>query len=363
MTLPIRNLLARCLVLLALLAIALPAAAHKVGISRGEYRAQGATLHADLTFARPELAATVPGLDANGDGTVSENELASGKAALVATVVDGLDVDAGSGRCRGDLEHAELTANDGLALHLVYACDKAPAAFHLRMPLLASLSVGHRHLADVASATGAPPVTHVLYEASPAFDVGAQPAQAGGQLAGSLFLLGIEHILTGFDHLMFLFGVVLVAARLRTILLAVTAFTLAHSVTLGLATLGFWAPSPAIVEPAIALSIVYVGIENWFVKDASRRWMLTFPFGLVHGFGFAGALKEIALPRSEVPLALVSFNLGVEAGQVLVLALVLPILFWLRRLPWFARNGVRSASSVVALSGLVWFVQRVAVAM
>jgi len=200
----------------------------------------------------------------------------------------------------------------------------------------------------------------VVYESSPEFEVGAPPAMAGNKLAGALFLLGIEHSLTGFDHLMFLFGVVLVAGSVRTLLLAITAFTLAHSVTLGVAALGYWAPSPSLVEPAIALSIVYVGVENWFVKDASRRWMLTLPFGLIHGFGFAGALKEIALPSAQVPLALVSFNLGVEAGQILVLALVLPILFWLRRRPWFARQGVRSASSLVALSGLVWFFQRVA---
>jgi len=357
-----KALLVRCAWLMILMVLTGPAAAHKIGISRGEYRADGASLRADITFARPELAMTVPGLDADGDGTVSASELASGHAALVSTVVAGLQVNSGAERCRGQLEHAELTANDGVALRIRYQCDRAPAAFHLRMSLLAELSVGHRHLAEVeqAASAGAPALTHVVYESSPEFEVGAQPETSGNRIAGSLFLMGIEHILTGFDHLMFLFGVVLVAARLRTILLAVTAFTLAHSVTLGVATLGYWSPSPSLVEPAIALSIVYVGVENWFVRDASRRWMLTFPFGLIHGFGFAGALKEIALPTAQVPLALVSFNLGVEAGQILVLAMVLPILFWLRRRPWFARQGVRSASSVVALSGLVWFFQRVA---
>lgn len=353
-----RALLLRCLWLMALMVLAGPVAAHKVGISRGEYRAEGSSLRADLTFARPELASTVPGLDADGNGTVSASELESGHAALVSTVVAGLQVSSGSERCRGAFEHAELVANYGVALHLRYTCDKTPAAFKVRMPLLAELSVGHRHLAEVE--TSAPANTQVVYESSPEFEIGAGPAMAGNKLAGSLFLMGIEHILTGFDHLMFLFGVVLVAGRLRTLLLAVTAFTLAHSVTLGIATLGYWAPSPSLVEPAIALSIVYVGVENWFVRDASRRWMLTFPFGLIHGFGFAGALKEIALPAGQVPLALVSFNLGVEAGQIMVLAVVLPILFWLRRRPWFERQGVRSASSLVAVSGLVWFFQRVA---
>jgi hydrogenase/urease accessory protein HupE len=198
-----------------------------------------------------------------------------------------------------------------------------------------------------------------VYEGSPEFDVAARAATTS-DVIGPLFVLGVEHILTGFDHLAFLVGVIVVGGSLRKLLLAITAFTLAHSVTLGVAALGVWVPSPGLVEPAIALSIVYVGVENWFVKDASRRWLLTFPFGLIHGFGFAGALREIALPNAQVPLALVSFNLGVEAGQILVLALVLPILFWLRRRPWFARDGVRYASTMIAIAGLVWFVQRVA---
>jgi hydrogenase/urease accessory protein HupE len=344
-----------------LLAVALPAAAHKVGISRGEYQAQGSSLRAELTFARPEMVLAVPGLDVNGDGVLSAAEVVGGKTLLASTMIGGLEVSSASGRCRGELEQAELTANDGLAVHLRYQCAEQPSVFHVRLPLLTSLSVGHRHLAAVGTAaeSDANATTQVVFEASPQFDVSASPTTANSHVAGPLFTLGIEHILTGFDHLMFLFGVILVGGKLRNLLLAITAFTLAHSVTLGLATLGFWAPSPNVVEPAIALSIVYVGVENWFVRDASRRWLLTFPFGLIHGFGFAGALREIALPKAQVPLALLSFNLGVETGQILVLALVLPILLWLRRHPWFVQQGMRSASTLIAISGLVWFVQRV----
>ena len=350
-----------CLAALFLL-VALPAFAHKVGISRGVYEVDGASLHAEITFARPEIASAVPGLDANGDGRLSDQEVARGRGPLATTVVAGIEVSSSQGRCRGELEQAALTANDGLALRLNYRCPDAPPSFRLRMSLLSTLSVGHRHLAAVATASSpsADTVTSVLYEARPEFEVPAQPAATAGTVAGPLFTLGIEHILTGFDHLLFLLGVVLIGGKLRTLLLAVTAFTLAHSVTLGLAALGVWAPSPSVVEPAIALSIVYVGVENWFVADASRRWLLTFPFGLVHGFGFAGALREIALPKAQVPLALLSFNLGVEAGQVLVLAVVLPLLFWLRRRDWFARHGVRAGSTLIAIAGLVWFVQRVA---
>ena len=344
-----------------LFAAALPAVAHKVGISRGEYRAEASSLSAEIIFARPELLAVVPGLDANGDGILSAAEVANARGLLAAPMVAGLEVRSAQGSCAGELDRAELTANDGLAIRLHYQCKDTPARFHLRLALLSSLSVGHRHLAavDTAGNAGADSTTQVVYEASPEFDVGSRTAVSDNHVAGPLFALGVEHILTGFDHLMFLFGVILVGGRLRTLLIAITAFTLAHSVTLGVAALGFWAPSPNLVEPAIALSIVYVGVENWFVGDASRRWLLTFPFGLIHGFGFAGALREIALPQAQVPLELLSFNLGVETGQILVLAVVLPILLWLRRRRWFVEHGVRSASTLVAIAGLAWFVQRV----
>jgi hydrogenase/urease accessory protein HupE len=177
-------------------------------------------------------------------------------------------------------------------------------------------------------------------------------------VAWPLFRLGVQHILLGYDHLIFLLGLLLIGGRLRPLLVMVTAFTVAHSITLGLAALGVWAPSPRMVEPAIALSIAYVGVENWFVHDAARRWLITFPFGLIHGFGFAGALREISLPSSELPLALAAFNLGVEGGQVAVLAVVLPAVLWLGRSRWFADRGVKAASAAIALAGLFWFALR-----
>jgi len=183
------------------------------------------------------------------------------------------------------------------------------------------------------------------------------PSTAAG-LAWSLLKLGVEHILTGADHLVFLFGLILVGGRARSLIGVVTAFTLAHSITLALAALGIFTPSPRLVEPAIALSIAYVGIENLFVEDASRRWRITFPFGLIHGFGFAGALREIALPRAQVPVALVSFNLGVEVGQLAVLAVALPITMAARRAPWFGDRGVKALSIAIALGGGVLFVVR-----
>jgi hydrogenase/urease accessory protein HupE len=351
---------AMALVASLLLAAPAPASAHAVGISRGEYRIEASVVHADLVFAREELTAAIPGLDRNDDGVLTSEEIASANSMLQHALVNGLQVRSGSEACAGQLGSLALAPNNGVVIRLRYHCAASSAPIKLQLPLLASLSLGHRHLATIATGAGKP-ITQVVHETSPEFEL--QPAAAArgnAAVAAPFFTLGIEHILTGFDHLAFLFGVVLIGGKLRSLLLAVTAFTLAHSVTLGLAVLGVWAPSPALVEPLIALSIVYVGIENWFVADASRRWLLTLPFGLIHGFGFAGALQEVALPSAQLPLALLSFNLGVEAGQIMVLALMLPGLFWLRRQTWFARHGVRSASGAIAVAGLTWFVQRIA---
>jgi hypothetical protein len=147
-----------------------------------------------------------------------------------------------------------------------------------------------------------------------------------------------------------------------------TAFTVGHSASLALATLGVFAPGARLVEPAVALSVAYVGAENLVVRSASRRWMLTLPFGFVHGFAFAGGLLPLGLARSELPLALFGFNLGVELGQLAVLALLLPPLAWLAGAGGappkdgtgkrFYPRAARGVSAGIAVLGAVWFVER-----
>jgi hydrogenase/urease accessory protein HupE len=170
--------------------------------------------------------------------------------------------------------------------------------------------------------------------------------------------LGFEHILSGADHLAFLLGLVIVSTSLRSSLLAVTAFTLAHSCSLALSIFGVVAPSPTWVEPAIALSVAYVGLENYFVRDGSKRFRLSFVFGFVHGFGFAGALQEIGVPPDRAPAALALFNLGVELGQLAVLAALLPLLAWLRRGPRVWPTVSRGLNAVLVIAGLFWAAQR-----
>jgi len=338
-----------------------PGLAHTVGVSRGTYSVSGSTVEAELMFARPELITALPDLDSNRDGAISTAELAGSLPVVEQTIVRGLEVRTASAVCEGELEAAELSEQDGVVVRARYRCGSEP--FSIRLALLNSLSLGHRHIASAS--VGEETLRAVVYEASPEFRVARSPEMvaaggATGEVAWGLFRLGVQHILTGFDHLLFLLAIVLVGGGLRSLLVVVTAFTAAHSVTLALAALGVWAPSPRIIEPAIALSIAYVGVENWFVRDAARRWLITFPFGLIHGFGFAGAIREISLPSDQVPVALAAFNIGVEVGQVAVLLVVLPVLLWLRQNRWFADRGLKAVSAAIAVAGVFWFVTRLA---
>lgn len=175
------------------------------------------------------------------------------------------------------------------------------------------------------------------------------------------FSLGVEHILAGFDHLLFLAGLLVACRRARAMIGIVTAFTLAHSVTLGLSALDVVVVPARVVEPLIAASIVLVGVENLARRDAPPlRAALCFAFGLIHGFGFAGALRDLGLGRAGAPIVepLLGFNLGVEAGQLLVVSVLLPLLLWVRKRPALSRLVLPAASAAVAASGLFWLVDR-----
>jgi hydrogenase/urease accessory protein HupE len=174
-------------------------------------------------------------------------------------------------------------------------------------------------------------------------------------------LSGIHHILIGPDHLLFIIGLLLLGGSLRKLVLVVSAFTLAHSVTLSIAALGIFSPPAWIVEPAIALSIIYVGIDNLMVRDGRdmRAW-IAFAFGLIHGFGFAGVLREMDLPPRALGWSLFSFNLGVEIGQVAVVLTVASLLAAVRaRNERLGRRLAFAGSIVVVIAGAFWFIERV----
>jgi len=172
-------------------------------------------------------------------------------------------------------------------------------------------------------------------------------------------VLGIEHILSGYDHVLFLVSLLLVGGSLARVFKTVTAFTVAHSLTLSLGVLGLVQLPGRWVESAIALSIVYVAAENIWRADvrSKDRWWVTFVFGLVHGLGFAGILTEMALPHTALAISLASFNIGVELGQIAIVVIVFGLLHLVKT--WRGEHAVRRWASVGAMSaGLIWFIQR-----
>lgn len=178
--------------------------------------------------------------------------------------------------------------------------------------------------------------------------------------AKQFFVLGVEHLFTGYDHILFVISLLLGAATIRHIVSLVTAFTIAHSATLILASLQVVQLPGKLVESAIALSIVYVALRNIFQPGTKHSPWIALAFGLIHGFGFAGVLSELHLGGGHLVASLLFFNLGIEAGQLLIVFLVFPLLLLLRKrrqafvYKWLAP----SVSAVVLLMGCIWFVQR-----
>lgn len=325
------------LVAVALLAVAAPATAHLIGVSRGEYRPEGTRVRAVLVLRADEAPPPL-------------------------SLIDGLRVEADGAPCAGSLDGVEADPPDGIRVRATYQCPHAPAHLHLRFGFLDRMPAGHRHLATVHLPRG--DVDTLVALARPVVDVDTGAAASIGFV--SMLRGGVAHILTGADHLAFLLALVLGGtlaserrARVGALFAMLSAFTVGHTCSLAVATLGGFAPGPRLVEPLVALSVAYVGAENLFTRSVRHRWMLTLPFGFVHGFAFAGGLLPLGLPRAQLPAALFAFNLGVEVGQLLVLALLLPPLAVFASRGWYPRMA-RGLSAAIVLVGVLWFVQRVA---
>jgi hypothetical protein len=336
----------------ALVAWSRAASAHPVGVSLGEYALVDGRLFAGVTFARRELAGALPWLHRDeGDSVLAFEE---NRERLGRWLVERLVASAPDGACRGSFDGMRFDG-DGVALAVSYECPGRAGHVDLDARFVAELERGHRHMAALSDGNDRRERVATQSRTRISFDDAASSARPFGRLLG----MGIEHILTGYDHLLFLLGLVLVGGPMRSLVGAITAFTVAHSITLAAAALGVWSPSARLVEPCIALSIAYVGVDNWFARDARGRWRVTFPFGLVHGFGFAGALRDVGLSQSEIPTALFGFNLGVEIGQLAILAIVLPLVLVAHKKVVWERIGMRACTAMIALAGIVWFVLRV----
>ena len=182
------------------------------------------------------------------------------------------------------------------------------------------------------------------------------------EVIGSYIVVGFEHIIPkGADHLLFILGIFLLSVKLKPLLWQVTMFTLAHTITLGLSMNGIINLSANIVEPLIALSIAYIGVENIFHKSLHKsRLVLVFAFGLLHGLGFAGVLADFGMPDDDFATALISFNVGVELAQLTVIAAAFALVgFWFRDKPWYRKIIIIPGSVIIAITGLLWTIQRI----
>ena len=357
----VRGRLRTSLVLFAALLLPVAGSAHQQSISTSEIVARGESLEVRLHFATADLASLLP---VGRQGAVTQAEIDRMVPALVRLTLEGLSIASREGPCPREKDaRAGPEGPDGLIVEGAFRCPATPDLLRVRVRFLETLPAGHTHLASVALSPGHIS-QRVASEGEPTFEVESRVTFLSA--AGRFLLLGIEHIFTGYDHIAFLLGLLLLGGTFRELVKVVTAFTVAHSVTLALATLEVVRIGPRIVEPLIAASIVYVAVENlWALRsEAARasavrhRWLLTLAFGLVHGFGFADALQKLHLPRSAIAAALFTFNVGVEVGQVCIVAVAFPLLLRLRRARGFDPVGVRAASACVGALGLFWLVQR-----
>ena len=251
------------------------------------------------------------------------------------------------------------SADDGTDLTLTFHCPQAIHDAVLQDRMFDAVGDSH-HVIAVVTWTGGS-LSHAFAKDAPEAIIRTESSAGDAPpTATGFFLLGVEHIATGYDHLLFLLALILCGGRLLELLKIITAFTIAHSLTLGAAALELLTLPSTMVESVIALSIAYVAFENLYPRYAvSRRWAVSFLFGLVHGFGFSSVLKEIGLPKDSLLLSLLNFNLGVEAGQLVAVVIVVPLLAWLRSTPFEARV-VRLVSLAVLAVGLGLFIERVA---
>jgi hydrogenase/urease accessory protein HupE len=255
---------------------------------------------------------------------------------------------------------------DGVAVRTRWSCAAVRGELRYSNAILLDVSPAARQVVLLVSGAD---VTQDLLDASHAETrLTEEAATSLATVIQRYVVAGIEHIFLGYDHIAFLIAVVLWARRLWPVVKIVTAFTIAHSITLSLAALDIVRIPSTIIEPAIAASIVYVAIENFLSRRVDKRWRDTFGFGLIHGFGFASALQEFGLPRDALVPALAAFNLGVEIGQVAIVSLALPVLLGLDRVlapgvvskaaPSHRAIAVYPISAAIAVLATFWFLSR-----
>jgi hypothetical protein len=363
----------RALLCLLLLLACGAAHAHKPSDSYLHLRSEQARIDGQWDIALRDLDYAI-GLDTDQDGAITWGEVRSRHAQIAAFALARLSLHADTSPCSLSVsEHLIDRHGDGAyaVLRLSGECPQAPRVLEARYRLFFDLDAQHRgllrleHGGQTRSAIFAPDSSAQRFELA--------VARPWRQFADYL-RHGVWHIWIGFDHILFLLALLLPAVLVRRegdwvaadslkpvvtdVVKVVTAFTLAHSVTLSLAALGLATLPARWVESAIAASVVLAALNNVYPLVRGRRWLLAFAFGLVHGFGFASVLADLGLPRESLVSALIAFNLGVELGQLAIVAAFLPLAWWLRGSTAYRRGVLAAGSLAVGAVALVWLAER-----
>lgn len=359
--------------LVAVLLAAPPAAAHKPSDSYLALEVNGAAVSGQWDIALRDLDHAI-GLDADDDGALTWGEVRGRHDAIAAYALSRLRIDRAGRRCDlAPVQHLVDTHSDGAytVLRFDARCAAAEGPLSIGYALFFDLDPQHRGLLRLAGAERT--VTAVFGPDSPPLQIDAGSATSWQQLR-QFVAEGVWHIWAGFDHLLFLLALLLPAvlryqdgrwqpvARPREavaeVVKVVTAFTLAHSATLCLATLGWIDPPARLVEPVIAASIVLAALNNVYPVVTRGLWAVAFGFGLIHGMGFAGALRDLGLPTDTLLLALFGFNVGVELGQLAVVAAFLPLALMLRGTRSYRLAALQFGSVAVAATATLWLFER-----
>ncbi|MCU6708061.1 HupE/UreJ family protein [Paenibacillus sp. J5C_2022] len=314
------------------------------------------------------VATDMPMFDANLDKRLTQEELDAQSEAILHYITEKLRIESGGQPLtqeQASMQLSEKATGAGVEFLLQYQWNTATA----RLQNMESIDIHYQLFFD----DGAPAHQSILLAQGEnlnyqdvahfnqrEFHIDLFQGGTSANLWHALwvyFVLGIEHIVFGYDHLLFLLLLAIASVRVKEILIIVTAFTISHSLTLLLVASGRIQADLYWVEIFIAISIGYVALENILVKEAKWRWALTGVFGLIHGMGFAGALAETGLPKSNIIMTLLSFNIGIEAGQLALLAVFMPLLFWLRKFGWY-RNALIVVSGFMLLLACYWVIQR-----
>ena len=336
--------------------------AHDPGLSSADISLQTNHVTAKITFSLQDIEALVP-MDADQDAEVTLAEQNAAKPKIAAWVSDGIQLSLDGEIIKPVTNAVNFDDINNAQIDLQY--DKAPEkTLSLQMNYLSKLPKGHKEFVTIQNHAGKHLNEKMLSQQDNTLTFNLTGEQTTEPVKNATFseflLLGIEHIVTGYDHLLFLFALLVVTHEFWAAFKIITFFTIAHSITLALASLNIVNIPSSIVEPLIAASIVYVGVENMLRKDPKGRQWLTFSFGLIHGFGFAAVLREMDISTNEsgIALPLFSFNLGVEVGQITVASIVLPIIWWLHKKPKIEPRLIPVCSILASLAGAYWLIER-----